>query len=62
MAVEIKNTVTLHKEGSTLLLSDLREFVNETKTFGADTKVRVSGYDGQRDPYVRLETTLGDIR
>lgn len=58
--VRIDNTVTLHKDGSTFTVGELREFLEAVREFGSNTRVRVTAHNGQRDPFIKLESRYGD--
>jgi hypothetical protein len=56
MALNQDSTVSL--ESRTITLSDIREFVETTETWGADTLVKVDSTAGGQ---VKIEAKFGDI-
>lgn len=61
MAVNINNEVSVDAPREYFTLEEIREFVESTKEFGAQTKVRITAHLGQRDPYVKLTSKYGDM-
>lgn len=60
MAVNIENIVSVDAPREFFTLEEIREFVENTKEWASETKVKPTVNLGQRDPFVKLTSKYGD--